>query len=156
MPAQSRIFSEAFADDRERGVDRVSYVTLDQLRDDIDGISTSKRIFREYAAGDERILVTVGALAEKQAKLSEDVLAERGIREQEIGVLREEFSAEGEKILSAVGTLTEKQAKLSEDIEPQLAQLQKQILEQQRQICELQSGWAVRYAKNIKRTLGIK
>ena len=103
-----------------------------QLRDDIDGfsVSLSKDVLAEREIREQEI----GALAEKQTKLSKNVLAEREIRGQEIGAL------------------AEKQTKLSEDI----AQLQKQILDQQSQIRALESSWAVRYAKNIKHILGIK
>ena len=72
--------------------------SLDQLRDDIDGISTSKRIYLEAAAGDERILAIVGVIETQLAQLQTQILEQQ----QQICALQAPWAVRVARIIKRV------------------------------------------------------
>ena len=122
--------------------DIMIYRSLGQLRDDIDGFSTSKRVRQEAAAAHERAMAVVSALEAQLTRLAEDAITERQANKREVDAVREEGIAARERAVAVVGAL-----------EAQLAQCQKQIDEQDQKIRMLQLNWAVRIARGIKQVL---
>lgn len=156
--------------------------SLEQLRDDIDGISTSKRVCQEAVVAHKTAMAVVGALEAQLIRLSDTILTERELFKQVVEELRRESAAEVEslrgefiaEVESLRGESTAEVESLRQEsaaenarmlttigsIEAQLVQCQKQVIEQGQQIIEqgqlihnLQKSWAVRIPRKIKRVL---
>lgn len=114
--------------------------SLDELRDDIDGFSASKRVRQEAAAAHERVMALVGVLEARLMKFAEDALAERIANRHEIEVARQEAAVAHERTVAMISAL-----------EAQLRLHQSEIRTQQQRICDLQTNWSLRITNAVKR-----